>query len=162
MIGALLVLGLAGSAAGFGLRGYMDRAAENRLRAGEDVAVAKLRGPLPDNAYLACPPGYCATAAAPSPLFAIPVGRLRQAYERLISGEPRVVVLVEQPDRIVVIQRSPVFAFPDIVTAELVGLGPERSSLALYSRARYGRYDFGVNRRRVAAWLAELSKLARE
>ena len=39
---------------------------------GEDIAVAALRGPLPPNAFLACPAGYCSVAeAAPSPVFAL-------------------------------------------------------------------------------------------
>ena len=51
--------------------------------------------------------------------------------------------------RAVYIQRSPIFGFPDIVTVEFVALGPERSSVAVYSRSRYGGYDFAKSRRRV-------------
>ena len=40
--------------------------------------------------------------------------------------------------RAVYIQRSPIFGFPDIVMVEFVALGPERSSVAVYSRSRHG------------------------
>jgi len=32
------------------------------------------------------------------------------------------------------------------------------SGLIIYSRSRYGRSDFGVNRSRVKAWLAALDR----
>lgn len=153
----LLILFALVVAAGLALRLTMLRPAESRLRPGEDVAIAKLPARLPPDAFVACPPGSCAVAdAAPSPEFATGVERLRVAFEQMLAAEPRVVTAVAEPRRLVVIQRSALFAFPDIVIAEFVALGPDRSSLALYSRARYGRSDFGVNRRRVERWLARL------
>jgi Protein of unknown function (DUF1499) len=156
LLGALTAL----VAAGCALRLYLARPAENHLRPGENIAIGDLRGPLPANAFVACPPGYCAIAGAmPSPIFATAVAPLYREFGRLIASAPRTVtILARPPRRIVVIQRSAIFRFPDIVTAEFVALGADRSSLALYSRARYGSYDFGVNRRRVAAWLARLRR----
>ena len=150
------------AAAGIALRLYMDRPAENRLRPGEDTAAAALRGVLPPNAALACPPGYCSVAGAvTSPEFAVPAAILYRDYVQLLAAAPRVVTVVaEPPRRLVAIQHSAFLRFPDIVSAEFVALGADRSSLALYSRARYGRYDFGVNRRRVATWLARLAAKA--
>jgi uncharacterized protein (DUF1499 family) len=161
-VAALLLL-LAVAAAGFGLRLYMERPGEARLLPGEGTAIAALRGPLPGNAALACPPGYCAVAGATaSPVFAVDGDRLYRDFARLVGRAPRTVtVLAEAPRRMVVIQRSAVFGFPDVVTAEFVALGPARSSLALFSRARYGRWDFGVNRRRVARWVARLQQRVR-
>lgn len=62
--------------------------------------------------------------------------------------------------RAVYIQHSPIFRFPDIVTVEFVALGPERSSVAVYSRSRYGGYDFAENRKRVKRWLFQLEEVA--
>lgn len=152
----LILLALV-AAAGVALRVRMQQPAESRLQPGEDVAIAQLPAQLPPNAFVACPPGYCAVAdAAPSPVFAIGVDRLREAFEEMLAAAPRIVTVVAAPRRFIVIQRSAVFAFPDIITAEFVALGPGQSSLALYSRARYGRSDFGVNRRRVERWLTRL------
>jgi uncharacterized protein (DUF1499 family) len=39
-------------------------------------------------------------------------------------------------------------------------VAPDRSSLAIYSRSRYGRGDFGTNRRRVERWLSQLAQIA--
>ena len=81
----------------------------------------------------------------------------------MIAGQPNVVIVAEEPaeHRQVVIQHTPLLRFPDIVTVEFVALGADRSSLAIYSRARYGISDFGTNRRRVLAWLSQVEALAR-
>ena len=162
LVAAATVILLCGIAAG--LRLYLGRAAENRVEASEDVSIRALRPPLPQNGFLACPPGYCAVAeAAPAPVFDMPETQLRQCWERMIAAEPRLVGVAAAParDRIVYVQRTPWLRFPDIVTVEFVGIGADRSSVAIYSRARYGRRDFGTNRRRVADWLARLATIRR-
>jgi uncharacterized protein (DUF1499 family) len=89
--------------------------------------------------------------------------RLAEYWAGLIAREPRIVAAFAEPEerRFVLIQHSAALRFPDVVTVEFVALGADRSSLAVYSRARYGSYDFGVNRRRVLAWLKRLQQLAR-
>jgi uncharacterized protein (DUF1499 family) len=143
-----------------GVRLYMGRAAEDRVAPDERVSLRELRPPLPQNAFLACPPGYCAAAAAPSPIFAMPWTRLREDWADILGREPRVVRVAAGADGkgAIWIQHSLLFRFPDIITVEYIALGPERSSLAVYSRARYGKSDFGTNRRRVERWLALLRK----
>jgi hypothetical protein len=160
---ALLVIGLSILMPGLALRIYMGSGAEDRLMPGEAVRIPELRSPLPKNAFLACPPGYCATAEAiPSPVFDIAWDRLREYWMEMISGEERIVRLVGDSGlrQYLYIQHSPVFRFPDIITVEFVPLGTHHSSLALYSRSRYGKYDFVENRNRVERWLALLEKVA--
>jgi hypothetical protein len=182
---ALLIVGL--GAAG---RFYLSRSAELVLRPGERVTVRELRDPLPGNSFLACPSGYChATAAAPPafplplappphprpqmpprdpatdvavPVFALPVERLAHSWRQMLAGEPEIFPVDSDPQarRVTLIQRTPLLRFPDIVTVELVALEDDRSSLAIYSRARYGRGDFGVNRRRVLRWLDRVKEIA--
>jgi len=100
--------------------------------------------------------------AVPSPVFALSADRLAAYWTEMITGEPRLVQIAAEPEqrRSVLIQRSKLLRFPDLVTVEFVALAPDRSSLALYSRARYGRSDFGVNRRRVLRWLSRLQQIA--
>ena len=160
---ALLVIGLSVLLLGLALRIYMGSGAEDRLKPGEAVGISELRSPLPKNAFLACPPGYCAVGEAiTSPVFDMAWDRLRDYWMEMISGERRIVRAVADsgPRRYVYIQHSPVFRFPDIITVEFVPLGPDRSSLALYSRSRYGEYDFAKNRKRVERWLVLLQKVA--
>ena len=155
------VLGVA--AFGLAVRIYMGREAENRLAPSEAVSIAELHSPLPKPGFLFCPPGYCAAAEAiASPVFPMPWERLHEYWTEVIAGEKRVEMIAADPDerRFVYIQHSPTFRFPDIITVEFVQLGPNRSSIAIYSRSRYGQYDFGKNRKRVGKWLALLEKLA--
>jgi uncharacterized protein (DUF1499 family) len=157
----MALLGVA--AFGLAVRIYMGREAENRLAPSEAVSLAELHSPLPEPSFLFCPPGYCPAAEAiASPVFPLPWERLREYWTEVISGEKRVETIVSDPDnrRFVYIQHSPTFRFPDIITVEFVQLGPNRSSIAIYSRSRYGSYDFGKNRKRVGKWLALLAKMA--
>jgi hypothetical protein len=59
--------------------------------------------------------------------------------------------------RVTYISRSLVFGFPDYTTVEAV---PEErgTRLLIFARARYGKGDLGVNRRRVSGWLDALAE----
>jgi hypothetical protein len=149
---------------GLALRIYMGREAEDRLAPGETVNISVLRSPLPRPSFLACPPGYCLAAeAVASPAFGLPQDRLHTFWTEVISREKRMAAVAADPDngRFVYIQHSPTFRFPDIITVEFVRLGVDRSSIAIYSRSRYGEFDFGKNRKRVERWLALLDRVAR-
>lgn len=162
MLTKLLIVVLAVAGLGLAVRLYMGRAAEDSLQPGERVALQELRDPLPGNSFLACPPNYCAATARPSPVFALPADRLAQAWRRMLTGEPGIVIVTDEPTQhhLVIIQHTPLLRFPDIVTAEFVAIDGDRSSIAVYSKSRYGRGDFGTNRKRVLAWLDRLRQLA--
>jgi uncharacterized protein (DUF1499 family) len=146
---------------GLALRLYLDRPAEDRLDPGEAVSVAELRQPLARPSFLACPPGYCTAADMTSPVFDMPWDQLREYWKEMIAETPTVLVVSEfEHRRAVYIQHSPIFRFPDIITVEFVALAPERSSVAIYSRSRYGGYDFAKNRKRVERWLFLLQEVA--
>jgi uncharacterized protein (DUF1499 family) len=151
------------AALGLGLRGYMNSTAQDRLLHGEQADIAQLRSPLPQPGFLACPPGYCRVGEArASPIFAMSRADLREAWRRMIAAEPRLIQVAEdaQHRRSAYVAHTTVFGFPDIVTVEFVALGSDRSGIALYSRSRYGRYDFGTNRKRVERWLSLLPQQA--
>jgi uncharacterized protein (DUF1499 family) len=151
--------GLALAALGFGLRAYMTSAAQDQLLPGEGVEIAALRSPLPQPSFLACPPGYCGSGeAAAAPVFAVPRARLREAWRQTIAALPRAATVAEDARqwRSVYVAHTALFGFPDVVTVEFVPTRPDCSSLALFGRSRYGRSDFGKNRRRIEHWLALL------
>jgi Protein of unknown function (DUF1499) len=162
---ALVATGLGLAALALAVRIYMGRDAENRLSASEATSIVELRSPLPAAGFLACPPAYCQAAEAiTTPIFALPWERLHRYWTEVISGQKGVEEIAADPEsrRYVYIQHSPILRFPDIVTVEFAQFGPDRSSLAIYSRSRYGRYDFGKNRKRVGKWLALLEKVAQQ
>jgi len=144
-----------------GLRLYLSRGAEDRVTRGEEADFQHLQFAHRENVYLMCPsqPVICNQPAdAQSPTFAMDVDRLRVALLKALAAEPRLKQVSEDKvrHRLVFIQRSLVLRFPDIVTVELIPLEGERSTLAILSRSRYGRKDFGVNAARVDRWIANL------
>src|SRR6516164_4302926 len=54
-------------------------------RANEAVSIANLSWPLPRPSYLGCPPGYCAAADMPSPIFDMPWDQ----FARILEGNDR-------------------------------------------------------------------------
>lgn len=111
------------------------------------------------NEFLMLPEGYGPLRPqAHSPRFAASAESLRDAWLEILKVEPRTEVTDRSPDglQIEAVQRTAVFRFPDLISARFVPLPDGGSTLAVYSRARFGRWDFGVNRRRIERWLARL------
>jgi len=110
------------------------------------------------NDFLAAPEGMAAAKVDRTlgPLGADPASLMARLHAVALA-ETRVEVVAGAPDDLFVtyVQRSAVFGFPDYVSVRAVVLG-EGASLAIWSRARYGHSDLGVNRARVERWLAAL------
>lgn len=161
---ALVAVSLGLVIAGLALRIYMGREAEDHLASSEAVSITALHSPLPRPSFLACPPTYCpAGEAIASPIFRLPLDRLQAYWTEVISPEKGLVPVAADPDkgRFVYIQHSPTLRFPDVITVEFVRLGSDRSGIAIYSRSRYGKLDFGKNRKRVERWLVLLDRVSR-
>lgn len=125
-----------------------------------DVDLRRVARSGASNEFLVCPPDYCAAAAdAPAPLYPVVAPRLLAIVRGVLAGQPRMTILREGEAKIVAVQRSLVFRFPDTIWIEIVPRG-DHASLAIYSRSAYGRSDFGVNRARVEALLAAIGRAA--
>ncbi len=112
------------------------------------------------NQFLMCPPGYCdSNPHADSPVFDVSVEQLRARWREFVVVQPRIELLAvdEEGQQFDYVQRSARFRFPDIITVRFIAVSYSRSTLAIYSRSIYGRRDFGVNRKRIDAWLKTLS-----
>lgn len=113
------------------------------------------------NQFLVLPPGFIgkAKAHAASPVFAAVPEQVLDTVKRIALAEPRITLVDDNraARQLTFVQRSKTFRFPDTVTVEAVALAPGRTVLAVYSRAKYGIRDFGVNRARVERWLAALA-----
>jgi uncharacterized protein (DUF1499 family) len=120
------------------------------------VDFATLVRPSSPNTYLACPRDRC--TAAPDedgPIYAVPAAQLFERARTLLAAEPRTDVVQNQPEtlRLVLVQRSAFFRFPDTITVQVFPLPDGNSTLAVYSQSNYGYGDFGVNKDRVRAWI---------
>lgn len=92
-----------------------------------------------------------------SPQFEVPVDRLREAVVNVAAEEPRtnLVHLDREASQAEFEQRWRLPGFRDVITVAFEA-ADGGATLAIYSRARRGYYDFGVNRRRVRRWLQAL------
>jgi uncharacterized protein (DUF1499 family) len=112
------------------------------------------------NQFLVLPPDFAAKARAhqASPVFPLAPEQLLAAVKRVAMAEPRTSVLREDlaSRSLELVQRSKLFGFPDYVDIQAFAQPNGGSALAVYSRAKYGIRDFGVNRARVQRWLAAL------
>jgi hypothetical protein len=128
--------------------GAVDFTAVTRARSGNDALI--------------CPPGLCGGVPvdAASPVFAVPVERLKAAVAALDAADPDLTLLERSPDGAQerYLARTKLMRYPDTINVRYVALDEGRSALALHSRSQIGRRDFGVNRMRLEGWLASLAR----
>ena len=112
------------------------------------------------NEYLAAPRGDTAAPAdAQTRLYPESPRALLARFDAIARAQPRTRVVAGDPDSLMItyVQRSRVFGFPDYLTVKAVA-AEGGAGLIVFSRARYGRSDFGVNRARVEGWLAAMDR----
>jgi uncharacterized protein (DUF1499 family) len=136
--------------------------------------VARLAGQRPDidrvdwptlrrhktaNDALACPADLCPTAKSDieSQVYQQEPSALLARLREIALAEPGTRELSCDGNVARFIQRTRVMRFPDTVDVEVFP-APDGSTIAIYSRSLIGRRDFGVNRARVARWLAALDE----
>lgn len=108
------------------------------------------------NDALAAPVG---TTRAEPDIVLIPLHRpareLLASLDAVARAEPRVKVVAGSPEtgRITYVQRSAIIGFPDYISVTAVET-EAGNGLVLWSRARYGYSDLGVNQARLQRWLA--------
>lgn len=113
------------------------------------------------NWYLACPQNYCGdNKKLVTPVFNMPRAKLESAWEEVAAKLPRTQLVShnQKTNEYVYTQRSMMFHFPDDVYVKFVDLGENQSGILMYSQARYGYYDMGVNKARVKDWLKLLEQ----
>jgi len=97
---------------------------------------------------------------AAAPVYAVPAAELARALDAAARAWPRTEPLARSGDglHLSYVARSRVRGFPDYVSVRVLDRDGGTSTLAIYSRARFGSSDLGVNRARVEAWLDDLSR----
>ena len=120
------------------------------------IEFSTLVRPSSPNTYLVCPKDRCAAKAdEDGPVYAVPPGQLFERARTILAAEPRTELVQNEPERqrLVLVQRSAFFRFPDTVTLQVFPLADGNATLAIYSQSNYGYGDFGVNKDRVHAWI---------
>lgn len=127
----------------------------------QSLDLTKVNIPDAPNNALACPLNYCqGRTNYRVPIFQFSKAALAGKFQEIIKSESRIKLLQNNPqlDQSIYVQRSKLFGFPDTIWVQFLDLDSE-SSLIIYSRSNYGYWDFGVNRKRVGAWVEKLKLL---
>lgn len=102
--------------------------------------------------------GAHGTTVAPdalAPVFPVSADRLADAFDAVALADERVEVVAGSAvdGHVTYVQRSRTMGYPDYVSVRFIELGEDESTLAAFSRARFGYSDLGVNRQRIERWM---------
>ena len=125
------------------------------------LIIKTLTRPKTPNTFLLAPEGYCENSEPDelAPCFKdFSATSLKSAFVRAIENEPRLVTLEDNEFAMEFRQRTPIMGWPDFITVYFIEAKNGGATLAIYSRSKYGRSDFGVNRKRIQRWLDLLGK----
>lgn len=125
----------------------------------ELVDIATLERPARPNIYLVCPASRTSARVDREPeSYALATDVLWQLWVDALASEPRVETQIRDNERrrLLLVQRTPLLRFPDLIQLEVYPALADGSTLCVYSRSIYGYSDFGANRARVEDWLARI------
>ena len=97
-----------------------------------------------------------------SPTYNMDVDSLLKFWQEMLIQQPRVKLLEQSGYQFSYVQRTKWLRFPDYIDVKLIAISDQQSTIAIFSRSKYGYSDFGVNKKRVMLWLALLSKQTQE
>ena len=135
------------------------------VTAGHDPAIwhvdpLTIERPTSPNTYYVAPQAMVeATVDLEAPIYTAPAAVMAQAFDDYVLTQPNIVLLQKSSDTLFTtyVQRTPTLKMPDYITVKFIDLGEGRSTLAIYSRSRYGYGDMGVNKARVELWLQSMA-----
>ncbi len=84
---------------------------------------------------------------------------LSRAFDDFVLSQPNTVRMAGLPTSLMVtyVQTSKHLKMPDYITVKFIEVDADHSTIAIYSRSRFGYGDLGVNKRRVENWLKPLA-----
>ena len=122
--------------------------------------VDPLTAPKPDtpNSYHVAPASAEVPIDDEAPTYTVAVQELASQFDGVALAAPRTEAVAGSAadGHVTYVQRSALWGFPDYVSVRFIDDGAGGSTLAVFSRSRFGKSDLGVNKKRVTAWLASL------
>jgi len=114
------------------------------------------RSGTPNN-WLVAPADFRIKPDVVAPVFPLSVPALHRMFKAIVLRFDGVEVAEESANAIHVIATTRLMRFRDDVWALFIPVTPSTSTLAIYSASRVGYWDMGTNRRRLAAWIEQLT-----
>ncbi len=113
------------------------------------------------NFYLICPKVICGVDGNTSPIYKLNSNTLYHATLDIIQKKEKTTITYQNNKKyqLIFIQKTRFFRFPDYIDIQIFPVGNNESTIAIFSRAKYGFYDFGINKSRVINIITELSNI---
>ena len=92
-------------------------------------------------------------------IYAANAATVAAAFDAFVVAQPRVdrVAGTVEEGWLTYVQRTESFQFPDYISVRFYDIDDTgKSTLAIYSRSRFGQGDMGVNEARVKSWLTSI------
>ncbi len=144
-----------------GLIGYVRYAGHDPAKWHVDPLTAT--SPSSPNSYRIGPEhgahGAVEAPDAVAPVWSVSVDELASTFDSLVTADARVDVIAGSAadGHVTYVQRSKTMAYPDYISVRFIDLGDGTSTLAAFSRARYGYSDLGVNKQRLERWVGDVT-----
>ncbi|MBL1436569.1 MAG: DUF1499 domain-containing protein [Rhodobacteraceae bacterium] len=94
-----------------------------------------------------------------APIYAVPAAIMARAFNDYVVTQPNALIVEGHAETLwlTFVQRTPALKMPDYITVKFIDLEGGKSTIAIYSRSRFGYGDLGVNKARVDLWLQSLA-----
>jgi len=121
--------------------------------------LTAMRPATPNTYYVAPQAMVQDTVDLEAPVYAVPAEVMAKAFADYVLTQPNIIPLASDEGGLwaTYVQRTPVLKMPDYISVKFVDLDGGRSTIAIYSRSRFGYGDMGVNKARVDLWLQSMS-----
>ncbi len=111
------------------------------------------------NSYRVAPPALTEEFVnLPAPVYTANPTLMAKAFDDFVLRQSKTIRIDGSPEEgwMTYVQRSQRLNFPDYISVKFIDLNGGNSTVAIYSRSRFGHSDMGVNEARVKAWMGSL------
>ncbi len=111
------------------------------------------------HSFRLAPPGLTEEPVdMPAPVYSANPTLMAKAFDDFVLKQNKVKRIAGSPEEgwMTYVQRSPRWNFPDYISVKFIDLNGGKSTVAIYSRSRFGYSDMGVNEARVKTWIRAL------
>ena len=115
--------------------------------------------PVKPHSFRMAPPGLTEEIVdMESPVYSANPTLMAKAFDDFVLSQNKTKRIAGSPEEgwMTYVQRTPRWNFPDYISVKFIDLNGGKSTIAVFSRSRFGYSDLGVNEARVKTWVKTL------
>jgi len=117
------------------------------------------------HSFRMAPPGLTTEVVdLPSPVYSANPTLMAKAFDDFVLSQSKTTRIAGSPEEgwMTYVQKSQRWGFPDYISVKFIDLNGGKSTIAIYSRSRFGHSDMGVNEARVRRWVSTLQSFVED